>query len=220
MVAWPSGVRPSLSPEDEEVKRKLVKCAPCAYSELIRSDIPGPSVARPARLPFLRPSPLSVMKLLVSKSFSPSILEPLIAKLTRGELRAHLEVLAKKKRSVKWKTPTSLEVWPPTRGKILKVGFSSLHSSVIGAGESSGRAAEPPLEVLPISVWSPTLRGAAPSSAMPDEVRRDGFGAVGSEDSLLSYAELAARVVSSILRDSDLRKVDPLSFEEALALFL
>ena len=62
-LPWlPSGARPDLSPEDEEVKRKLVKCAPRAYSELIRSDIPGLSDARPAQLPFLRPSPLSVMK--------------------------------------------------------------------------------------------------------------------------------------------------------------
>ena len=48
LVAWPSGVHPDLSPEDEEVKRKLYKCALRAYSELIRSDIPGPSGARPA----------------------------------------------------------------------------------------------------------------------------------------------------------------------------
>ena len=79
--------------------------------------------------------------------------------------------------------------------------------------------AEPPLEVLPISVWSPTSRGTTPPPAMPDEVRgdRDRFEAVGSEDSLLSHVELA---ISSILRDSDLRKVDALSFEEALALLL
>ena len=76
------------------------------------------------------------------------------------------------------------------------------------------------MEVLPISVWSPTSWGAAPSSAMPDEVRRDRFGAVGSEDSLLSHAELAVGAVSSILRDSDLRKVDDLSVEEALDLLL
>ena len=159
MIAWPSGVRPDLSPEDEEVKRKLVKCAPRAYSELIRSDIPGPSDARPARLPFLRPSPIFVMKPFlpsVSKSSSPSILEPFIAKPTRGELRARLEVLAKKKRSVKQKTHASPEGYPFARGKILKVGASSSPSSFVGAGDSSRRAAEPPLEVLPISVWSPT----------------------------------------------------------------
>ena len=54
---WPSGVCPGLSPKDEEVKRKLIKYAPRAYFELIRSDIPRPSNVRPARLPFLRPSP-------------------------------------------------------------------------------------------------------------------------------------------------------------------
>ena len=49
---------------------------------------------------------------------------------------------------------------------------------------------------------------------------RGRFGAVGDEDSLLSHVELAAGDVSSILRDSDLRKVDALSVEEALALML
>ena len=67
---------------------------------------------RLARLPFLRPSPLSVMKPslpLISKSSSPSILEPFIAKPTRGKLRARLEVLVKKKRSIKRKTQASPE---------------------------------------------------------------------------------------------------------------
>ena len=44
------------------------------------------------------------------------------------------------------------------------------------------------------------------------------FSAVGGEDSLFSHVELAAGAVSSILRDSDLKKVDALSVEEALAL--
>ena len=35
LVAWPSGARPDLSSEDEEMKQKLVKCTPRAYSELI-----------------------------------------------------------------------------------------------------------------------------------------------------------------------------------------
>ena len=76
------------------------------------------------------------------------------------------------------------------------------------------------MEVLPISVWSPTSRGTVPSPVMPDEVRRDRFGVVGSESSLLSHAKLAVGDVSSILRDSDLKKVDVLSVEEALALLL
>ena len=53
---------------------------------------------------------------------------------------------------------------------------------------------------------------------MPDEVRRDCFGAVGSEDSLLSHVELVVGAISSILCDFDLRKVDALSVEEALTL--
>ena len=222
MVAWPSGVRPGLSLEDEEVKRKLTKCASHAYSELIRSDMTGPSGERPAQLPFLRSSPLSVMKPHASKSSSPSVSEPLIAKPTWGKLRAHLEVLAKKKRSVKRKPPTSLEGYPPARGKILKVGASSSPSSAVGARDSSGRAVEPPLEVLPISIWSPMLQGTAPPPAMPNEVTgdRDCFEAIGSEDSPLSHAELTIGVVSSILRDSNLRKVDALSVEEAMALLL
>ena len=55
---------------------------------------------------------------------------------------------------------------------------------------------------------------------MPNDVGRGRFGAVGDEDSLLSHAELAVRAVSSILRDSDLKKVDALSVEEALTLTL
>ena len=49
---------------------------------------------------------------------------------------------------------------------------------------------------------------------------RDLSEAAGDEDSLLSHAELAAGAVSSILRDSDLRRVGALPVEEALALLL
>ena len=129
-------------------------------------------------------------------------------------------MLAKKKRSVKRKTPTSPEGCPPARGKILKVGASYSPFSAVGAGDSSGREVEPPLEVLPISVWSPTSRGTAPPLTMSDEERGDRFGAVESEDSLLSHAELAVGAVSSIIRDSNLMKVDALSVEEALILLL
>ena len=78
------------------------------------------------------------------------------------------------------------------------------------------------MEVLPISVWSPTSRGDTPPPVVPDEVtgNRDRFKAAGDKDSLLSHMELATGVVSSILRDSDLRKVDALPVEEALAFLL
>ena len=55
---------------------------------------------------------------------------------------------------------------------------------------------------------------------MPDDVGRGRFGVVGDEESLLSHVELTSGTVSSILRDSDLKKVDALSIEEALALTL
>ena len=119
-------------------------------------------------------------------------------KPTLGELWARLEVLSKKKRSVKRKPPTSPEGCPLARGKILKVGASSLPLSVVGAGDSSGRAAEPPLEVLPISVWSPMSRGVVPPPVMSDEVTgdRDRFEAARSEDPLLSHAEVTVGAVS------------------------
>ena len=92
--------------------------------------------------------------------------------------------------------------------------------SVVVAKDSSGRVAEPPLEVMPISVWSPPVQGIEPPPSMPEDVGRDRFRAKGDEDSLLSNAELAAGAVSSILRDSDLKRVDALLVEEALALSL
>ena len=125
---------------------------------------------------------------------------------------------------MKRKPQASPEGCPPTRGKALKARASSSLSSAVraerGGGGGGGCCAEPLLEVLPISVWSPTLRGGVPSPAMSDEVRRDRFGAVRSEDSLLSHAKLVVGAVSSILHDFDLRKVDALSVEEALTLLL
>ena len=122
--------------------------------------------------------------------------------------------------SVKRKTQVSPEGCPLARGKILKVGVSSSPSSAVRVGDSSGKATEPPLDVFPISVWSITSQGAEPPPLMPEDVGRGLFGAVGDEHSLLSHVELAARTVSSILRHSDLKKVDSLSIEEALALTL
>ena len=120
------------------MKQKLVKCALRAYSELIRSNIPGSSGARPTQLPFLRSSPLSVMKRFIPKSSSSSVSEPLTVKPTWGELRSLLEMLVKKKRSVKQKPPSSPEGCPPARGKTLKVGAYPSPSSAVGAGDSSG----------------------------------------------------------------------------------
>ena len=59
------------------------------------------------------------------------------------------------------------------------------------------------------------LQGVEPPPPMPDDVGRGRFGAMGDENSLLSHVELAAGAVSFIIRDSDLKKVDALSIEEA-----
>ena len=102
------------------------------------------------------------------------------------------------------------------------MGANSSPAPAVGAGGSSGRADEPPLKVLLISVWSPTSQGAAPPPVMPDEVtgNRDHFKAVEDEDSLLSHAKLAAGAVSFILHDFDLRRVDALPVKDIQPLYV
>ena len=170
-----SGIRPDLSPEDKVIKRELAECIPHAYSELIRSDIPGSSGSRSSRPATLRPSPPPVMK------FSHD--GPPVVKPTKGKLLARVETLSRRSRSVKRKTLDSPEKGRPSWGKVPKLGTSSsspsTHFRVLGkvlpplaevprapssqplsgsaakAKDSSGRATEPPLEVMPITVWSP-----------------------------------------------------------------
>ena len=95
LVVRSSGIRPGLSPEDEEVNWKFAKCRPRVYSELIRSDIPGPSGVSPSRDLASRPPLPFVMK---TSHEGPSVMRP-----TREELQDRVESLAKKKRSVKRK---------------------------------------------------------------------------------------------------------------------
>ena len=169
------GIRPNLSPEDEIVKLKLAKHLPCIYSELIRSDIPGSSGLRSSRPTTLRSSSPSVMK--------SSHVGPPVAKPTKEDLLARVEILSRRSRSVKQKTPDSLEKGRPVWGKVPRLGMSSsspstrtwvqrqvslppvevpkapssqLHSgSAAKAKDSSGKVVAPPLEVMPITVWSP-----------------------------------------------------------------
>ena len=114
----PLGIRPGLSSEDEEVKRKLVKCSLRGYSELIRLNIPGPSSTGSSRPSALRPPQTSVMK--------PSW----------EELQARVEFLAKKKRSAKCKAPNALESCHVARVKVPKLGASSLPSAIGEQGSS------------------------------------------------------------------------------------
>ena len=73
---------------------------------------------------------------------------------------------------------------------------------------------------MPISVWNPLTDSTEFLPSMLEDVRRDRVEAEGDEDSLLSNAELAAGAVSSILKDSDLKKMDALPVKEALTLSL
>ena len=114
-------------------------------------------------------------------------------KPTREELQAHVELLAKKRRSTKRKAQAPPKSNLPAQGMIPKLGASApplpakergshtqvrvrrqalpslvevsevagaqrRSSSTAGAKGSSRRAAEPPLKVLPISIWSPLAR--------------------------------------------------------------
>ena len=169
----PSGIRPDRSSEDKKVKQQLAKCLPRAYSELIRSYIPWPSGVKPSRPPSLRPSLPSVMK--------PSHEGSSAVKPTQEEFQAQVESLAKKKRSVKRKAQAPPESSLAIRGKILRLGSFSPSSTakergssdqvpergqappsmtevskVAGPKNPSGRTTEPPLEVMPIFVRSPS----------------------------------------------------------------
>ena len=122
MVALPSGIRPNLTPKDREVKRQLGKCRPQAYSDLIRSDIPGSLGVSPSCSPYLRSAPPLAMEI---SSEGPPVVKP-----TREELQARVELLAKKRRSVKNKARDPPESSLPAWGKTPKLGASIPPSTV------------------------------------------------------------------------------------------
>ena len=234
-----SGARPDLSPEDNVIAQELAKCPPRPYAELIKSDTPGPSSSRSTRSAALRPSPPSITKV--------SPIGPSVAKPTKGELLACVEVLSRS-RSVKRKTLDSVEKDHPNWGKVPKLGVSSFSpstharisrqvlpplaevpkalssqprsGSAAKAKVSSGRAAEQPLAVMPITVWNPPAQSVKPPSSRAEGLKKKGLEIGGDGDSLLLNAELAAGAVSSILKDSDLKRSGALTFDEALDLSL
>ena len=108
---------------------------------------------------------------------------------------------------------------PPT--EVPKAPSLQLRSgSVAKAKDSSGKVIEPPLEVMPITVWSPPAQSAELSPSKAEELGRKHFEDYGDGDSLLSNVELAVGAVSSILRDSDLKRSGAMPIEETLALSL
>ena len=154
-------------------------------------------------------------------------------------------MLVKKKRSVKRKAQAPPESSLAIRGKVLRLRASSLlltakdwgssHqvptkgqapppmaevSKVVSLKNRSGKSAEPPLEVMSIYVRSRLVQNSKlPLTTLEDE-GRDCFSIEGDEDNELTNSEVAIGVVSSILRDFDLKRADAMSVEEALALLL
>ena len=85
-----------------------------------------------------------------------------------------------------------------------------------------GGVVEQPLAVTPITVWNPpTKRVRSPSRRAENLRRKDLESKIGGDgDSLLLNAKLAAGAVSSILKDSDLKRLGALPVDEALTLSL
>ena len=85
-----------------------------------------------------------------------------------------------------------------------------------------GGAVEQPLAVMHTTVWNPPTKSVRSRSLRAEELRRKGqeSGISRDGDSLLLNAELAAGVVSSILKDSNLKRSSALPVDEALALSL
>ena len=75
---------------------------------------------------------------------------------------------------------------------------------------------------MPITVWNPPTKSVRSPSRRAEELKRkDPESEIGGDgDSLLLNAELAAGAVSSILKDSDLKRSSALPVDEALALSL
>ena len=109
----------------------------------------------------------------------------------------------------------------PSLAKVPRVpSLQPRSASAAKAKDFLGRAAEPPLEVMPISVWSPLEKSVGPPPLISEDLGRERLGVDGDENSLFSKAELATDAISSVLRDSDLKRSDALPVEEALALSL
>ena len=214
--------------------------SPAPLREADQVGYSWPSSSRSTRSAALRPSPPSTMKV--------SPIGPSSTKPTKGELLDQVEVLCRKSRSVKRKTLDSVEKDHPDWGKVPKMGASSFspstHARISGqvlpppaevpkalssqpcpgsaakAKGSSGRVVEQPLAVMPIIVWNPPTQSVKPPSSRVEGLKKKGLETGGDSDSLLLNAELAAGAVSSILKDSDLKRSGALPVDEALALSL
>ena len=93
--------RLDLNAEDNVIALALAGYPTLSYTELIRSDIPGPSSLRSARSSASRSSPAATLG---SSPLGLTAVTP-----TRGEILVHLGAMSRKPRSVKSKKPSSTE---------------------------------------------------------------------------------------------------------------
>ena len=214
----------------------MAECPARPYTKLIKSGIPGPSSLSSARFAASRPLPSSTVRV--------SPIGPSAANPTRGELLAQLETLSGKPRSVKRKTSGYSEKDLPVSAKVLKLGASPSSSSthvreseqvppppfeafaILSSQPGSRSAAkaksllggvvDQPLAVTPITVWNPPAKGvrSPPRRAEGLKKKEPKSKSGGDGDSLILDAELAAGAVSSILKDSDLKRSKVLPADE------
>ena len=117
--------------------------------------------------------------------------------------------------------PSTVKGWGSANKVLARGQAPSPVAEVSGAGDSKnslGRSAKLPLVVLPISVRSPLAQDFKRPPTMQEDQGRGCFGTEGEEDSLLANSKLAVGVVSSILRNSDLRRANAMYVEDVLAL--
>ena len=74
--------------------------------------------------------------------------------------------------------------------------------------------------IMPITLWNPPAKSVRPLSWKDEELKKKDYETGGDGNSLLLDVELAAGAVSSILKDSDLKRLSALPVDEALALSL
>ena len=92
--------------------------------------------------------------------------------------------------------------------------------SAVKAKGPSGRAIERPLAVMPITIWNPPEKSVRPPSLRAEELKMKDSETSRDGDSLLLNAKLSTGAVSSILKDSDLKRSSVMPVDEVLALSL
>ena len=82
------------------------------------------------------------------------------------------------------------------------------------------RTTKPPLNIVPIFVWSPSSQTVELLSRASEGEGRKSFDYERDKDSLLVSVELVVEAIASVLQDSDLKRPDAMPIEGVLALSL